>query len=69
MRIAPRIELDETQLKTLSRWARGRSTPLMLPAAENRGILTGIDHRARGGEVAARRRSFSVTRGCSFAAR
>jgi transposase len=30
MRVAPRVELDEAQRKTLSRWARGRSTPARL---------------------------------------
>ena len=30
MRIAPRIELDQDQRKTLTRWARGRSSPVRL---------------------------------------
>ena len=30
MRVAPQIELDDAQRKTLSRWARGRSTPMRL---------------------------------------
>jgi transposase len=30
MRIAPQIELNEEQRKTLTRWARGRSSPLRL---------------------------------------
>ena len=30
MRVAPPVELDEAQRKTLSRWARGRSTPARL---------------------------------------